>query len=199
YPIDGPVNGSPAVVGDNVFVAGCDSVLHVVDANTGKAAGPPVDLGGQAGSTGATADDFVYVGTMSNQVVAVNTKTAKKAWEFEAKRRQNPFYASAAVTDKFVVAGSRDKKIYAIDRATGRERWNFAAEGAVDASPVVVGSRVYVGCLSLPGEFTVLDLDTGKVVQNLTLDGAVTGSAAVAGDRLLVGTDKGTLFCFGAK
>jgi outer membrane protein assembly factor BamB len=58
---------------------------------------------------------------------------------------------------------------------------------------------VYVGCLSLPGEFYVLDLATGKVVQNLTLDSAVTGSAAVADDRLLVGTEKGTLFCFGAK
>jgi outer membrane protein assembly factor BamB len=204
YTIDGPVNGSPAVVGDRTFVAGCDSVLHVVDAGTGKAVGPPVDLGGQAGATAAVtavaaAADAAYVGTMSNQVVAVNLKAGAKAWAFESKRRQQPFYASAAVTESAVVTGSRDRKVYALDRATGKELWNFATDGMVDGSPVVVGGRVYVGVLSTPGEFYVLDLGTGKVVQNLTLDSSVTGSVAVAADRVFVGTEKGTLYCLGAK
>ena len=32
---EGPVNGSPVVVGDTTFVAGCDEVMHVLDAKTG--------------------------------------------------------------------------------------------------------------------------------------------------------------------
>ncbi len=198
FKIDGPVNGAVAVVGDRTFVAGCDSILHVIDANKGTSVGQ-VDLGGQAGSTAAVFGDFVYVGTMANQVVEVNWKKPAKGWTFEAKRRQQPFYASAAVTDALVVTASRDKKVYAIDRKTGREKWSFVTEGMVDASPVVVGDRVYVGCLSGGAEFYVLDLTTGRKVQELTLDSAVSSSAAVAGDCVLVGTEKGTLYCLGAK
>ena len=198
FKIDGPVNGSAAVAGDRTFVAGCDSILHVVDLESGKSVGG-VELGGQAAATAAVGDDLVVVGTMTNQVVGVNWKALKKVWEFEPKRRAQPFYASAALADKLVVAGSRDKKVYCLDRATGQERWNFITEGMVDASPVVVGSRVYVGCLSTTGEFYVLDLVSGKEVQQITLDGAVTGSVAVGPDCVLVGTERGTVYCLGAK
>src|SRR5205085_3473137 len=80
---DGPVNGSAAVIGDVTFVAGCDSVLHVLDAKTGKELGA-VDLGGQAAATAAVVGDRAYVGTMANTVVAVDLKQKEKAWTCEA-------------------------------------------------------------------------------------------------------------------
>lgn len=199
YKVGEPINGSPAVRDGRAYVAGCDSVLHAVDLATGKVVGTPVDIGGQAGATAALGEGGAYVGTMANQLVAVDLGGAKKAWEFEPKRRGQPFYASAAVAGKLVVTGSRDRKVYALDRATGQEVWNFATEGAVDASPVVSGGRVYVGALSSTGEFYVLDLATGKQLQQLTLDSAASGSPAVSGGRLFVGTEKGTVYCFGAK
>jgi len=198
YKIDGPINAAAAVAGDRTFVAGCDSLLHVVEVATGKPLGT-VDLGGQAAATAAVEGDTAYVGTMANQVLAVNWKTLKRGWEFEAKRRQQPFYSSAAVTTDLVVIGGRDKRVYALDRATGKEKWSFVTEGNVDASPVVVGSRVYVGCLSNTGEFYALDLATGKLAQAITLDSAVGGTVGVGPDCLLVGTDKGTLYKLGTK
>ena len=126
-------------------------------------------------------------------------KKLEKVWAFEAPRRQQPFYASAAVSGSLVVSASRDKKVYAINRDTGKEVWNFATEGQVDASAVVVGERVYVGCLSNEGQFYVLDLKTGKKLQELELGSAVGGSAGVGPDCLVVGTDKGTVHCLGAK
>ena len=195
---DGPVNGSPVVVGDTTFVAGCDSILHVLDAKTGKELGA-VDLGGQAAATAAVSGDFAYVGTMANQVVGVDWKARKKAWTFEAARRQQPFYSSAVVTDALVIAGSRDQKLYGLDRATGKEVWSFTADGNIDGSPVAVGGRVYFGCMSKDGNFYALDLKTGAKVQELNLDSAVVGSVAVGPDCLLVGSDKGTVYCLGAK
>ena len=197
---DGPVNGSPVVVGDTTFVAGCDSVLHILDAKTGKELGS-VDLGGQAAATASVYGDFAYVGTMSNQVVGVKWKDAKpdKVWAFEAAARQQPFYASTAVTDSFVIAGGRDQKVYGLDRKTGKEVWNFATDGMIDGSPAVVGGRVYVGCMAREGMFYVLDLKTGKKVQEIDMDSAVTGSVAVGPDCILVGTDKGTVYCLGAR
>ena len=173
-------------------------MLHILDAKTGKEQAA-IDLGGQAAATAAVVADSAYVGTMANTVVAVDLKKKEKSWTFEAQKRQQPFYASAAAAQGFIVAGSRDKKVYAIDAKTGLEKWNFATDGQVDASPVIVGDRVYVGCLSSDGNFYVLDLKTGKKLQELNLDSSVGGSVAVGPDCVLVGTDKGTLYCLGKK
>ncbi len=198
FGIDGPVNGSPAILGGTTFVAGCDSILHAIDISSGKELWN-VDLGGQAAATAAISGDFAYVGLMTNQVIGIDLKAKKKAWLFEPARRAQPFYASAAVTDELVVTASRDKKIYALDRKTGREIWNFACEASVDASPVIVGDRVYVGCQSSTAEFYVLDLKSGKKLQELTLDSSVSGSVAVGPDCILVGTEKGSVYCLGKK
>ena len=199
FAIDGGANGTPTVVGDRTFVAGCDSVFHVLDAKTGKEVGN-LELGDQAAATTAVLGEVAYVGTMGKpQVLAIDLRTAKKVWSFEAARRQQPFYSSAAVTEKLIVVGSQDKRVYALDRQFGKEKWNFVTDGMVDGSPVIVGERVYVGCLSNDGNFYVLDLKTGRKVQEINLDSAVTGSPAVGPDCILVGTDRGSLYCFGSK
>ncbi|MCS6850400.1 MAG: PQQ-binding-like beta-propeller repeat protein [Gemmataceae bacterium] len=196
FRIDGPVNGSPAIVGDRTFVAGCDSVLHILDLKTGRQLAS-VDLEGQAGATAAVLGDHLYVGTMSNQVLAIHWKKPEVVWKYEAARRQQPFYASAAVTDSLVVVGSRDKRVHALDRRTGREVWTFATEGRVDSSPVVVGNRVVVG--SLDGHLYVLDLAQGTLRQKLDLGGPISASPAVVHNALVIGTEKGVVYCLGGK
>jgi outer membrane protein assembly factor BamB len=198
FKIDGPVNGSPAVIGDVTFVAGCDSIFHAVDLKTGQELWN-VDLGGQAAATAAIAGEMAYVGTMTNQVVAVDLKVKKKGWTFEPLKRAQPFYASAAVKEKWVITASRDKKVYALDRETGKEVWSFITEAMVDSSPVIIGDKVYIGCLSSTAEFYVLDLKTGNKIQELTLDSAITGSVSVGPDCVFVGTEKGSVYCLGKK
>lgn len=193
---DGPVNGSPAVVGGRTFLAGCDSSVHIVDIATGKELGT-VDLGGQAAASAAVHGEELYVGTMTNQFHAVNWKKPAIAWSFMAPRRAQPFYGSAAVTDSVVVVGSRDRNIWAIDRKTGKARWSYATNDRVDSSPIIVGEYAYAG--SLDGKLYVIELATGKLVESLTLDSGVSGSPSAAEGRLLVGTQDGTLYCYGAK
>jgi outer membrane protein assembly factor BamB len=196
FKIQGPIYGSPAVVGDRTFVAGCDSNVHVLDVAKGTEL-LSVQLEGQTGATAAVAGDYIYVGTMSNQVQAVDWKKGAIAWTFQPAKRSQPFRSSAAVTDAFVVIGSEDKRVYALKRTDGKEAWSFATEGRVNASPVVAGDRVYAA--SLDGKLYVLDLKTGQQLQKIVLDGPISASPAVAGGRLLIGTQKGTLYCFGEK
>lgn len=196
FPIDGGSNGTPTVSGDVVFASGCDSAFHAIDAKTGKELWN-IPISGQAAATPATDGDHAYIGTVTNEVLAIDLKARKVGWLFTPAVKAQAFYASAAVTDSLVVTGSRDKKVYGLDRKTGAMVWSFVTEGMVDPSPVVVGERVYVGCLSVPGEFYVLDLKSGKKVQQLTLDGAVTGSVGVGPGCVLVGTEKGSLYCLG--
>ncbi|HEY1379659.1 MAG TPA: PQQ-binding-like beta-propeller repeat protein [Gemmataceae bacterium] len=190
----GPVMGTPAVAGGKTFAAGCDSTLHVIDAATGKElAGVPLE--GQVGASVAVRGDRLVVGTMTEQVVAVDLKKPEVAWTFHAAKRKQPFFASAALTDKLAITGSRDKRVYALDRATGNEVWSFAADGKVDSSPVVAGARVYVA--SNDGNLYVLDLATGREVQRVKLDGPISASPAVAGGCLVIGTERGTVYCLG--
>jgi outer membrane protein assembly factor BamB len=191
----GPVMATPPVADGRTFVSGCDSKLHFVDVKTGMEMAS-IDLEGQTGATPAVHGDSLYVGTMSNQVLAIDLKAKKVTWGFESARGQ-PFFASAAVTDKLVVAGGRDKRVYALDRATGKQVWSFVTENRIESSPVIVGNRVYVG--SLDENLYVIDLEKGTQLQKIKLDGPIQGSPAVSNGRLVIGTDKGTLYCFGAK
>lgn len=192
----GPVLGSPAVVANRTFAAGCDSTLHVIDLDTGKELAS-VELGGQVGASAAVMGDQLYVGTMTNQFLAVDWKKAAVVWTYEAAQRPQPFYSSAAVTDALVVVGSRDRLVHALDPKTGNEVWNFATRDKVDSSPVIVGGRVYVG--SGDGNLYALDLGKGRLIQKLELGSAILGSPAVGPSCLIVGTRKGVVYCLGMK
>jgi outer membrane protein assembly factor BamB len=191
----GPVLGTPAVAGGKTFAAGCDSTLHVLDAATGKELSS-VPLEGQTGASAAVRNGRLVIGTMTNDVIAVDLAKPAVAWTFQSPKRPQPFFASAALTETLAVTGSRDKRVYALDRATGKPGWDFATDGKVDSSPVIAGGRVYVG--SHDGNLYVLELATGKEVRRIKLDGPISASPAVANGYLVIGTERGTVYCLGA-
>src|SRR5439155_9539400 len=78
----GPVLGTPVVVDDRTFAAGCDSTLHVLDVANGKELAT-LDLGGQIGAAAAVKDDHFYVGTMTNQFLGIDWKKPEIKWTFE--------------------------------------------------------------------------------------------------------------------
>jgi outer membrane protein assembly factor BamB len=193
----GPVMGTPAIVENRTFAAGCDSTLHVLDTTKGTEVAGTVDLGGQVGATVAVIGDQLYVGTMSGEVLGINWKKAEVLWRFEAPKAKQPFYASAAATDNLVIVGSRDKRVYALDRKSGKQTWSFATKKKVDSSPVVAGPRVFVG--SSDGNLYVLDLASGSELKRITLDKEITAAPAVGGNSLVIGTMDGSVYCIGAK
>lgn len=193
--VGGPVMGTPAIANGRTFAAGCDSTLHVLDIATGKETAG-VNLGGQVGASAAVRGDLLVVGTMTNDVVAVNLKKPEVAWTFTAQKRPQPFFSSAALTDKLAIVGSRDKRVYALKLSNGEEAWSFATDGKVDSSPVIAGPRVYFG--SHDGNLYVLEVDTGKQVQKIKLDGPISASPAIANGYIVIGTERGTVYCVGA-
>lgn len=196
FKTDGPIYGSTAVAENRTFLVGCDSQMHVIDVAKGKELSA-VDLDGQTGATAAVFGDLLYVGTMKNEVKAIDWKKSTVAWTYRHGRNAQAFYSSPAVTDKYVLIGSRDNRLHCIDRATGKAHWSFLTRNKVDSSPVVAGSVVVVG--SQDGNLYVLDLETGKEIQKLPLDGPISASPVVVDQRLLIGTQKGTLYCLGSK
>jgi outer membrane protein assembly factor BamB len=75
--------------------------------------------------------------------------------------------------------------------------WEWSTDGRVDSSPVIVGNRVIFG--SLDKNLSILDLKKGTNLQSFELDSGILGSPAVGGGCVVIGTEKGTIYCFGAK
>lgn len=196
FKTDGPIYGAPAVAEGKTFLVGCDSQMHVLDVAKGKEESS-VDLGGQTGASPAVLDAQLFIGTMRNEVKAIDWKKAEVLWTYKPAGNAQSFYSSPAVTQKYVVIGARDNRLHCIDRKTGNEAWTFPTGGKVDSSPVVAGSQVVVG--SADGKVYVLDLETGKKLQEVKLDGAANASPVVVDGKLLIGTQKGTLYCLGKK
>jgi outer membrane protein assembly factor BamB len=196
FKTEGPIYGAPAVADGKTFLVGCDSMMHVIDVTTGKEI-RSVELGGQTGASASVLGNLLYIGTMRNEVKAIDWNKGEVVWTFKPGRNAQAFFSSPASTNKYVVVGSRDRRVHAIDRLKGTAAWSFPTGEKVDSSPVVAGNKVIVG--SLDSNLYVLDLDTGKELQRIALDGPIIASPAVVEGKVLIGTQKGTLYCLGVK
>jgi len=191
FKMEGPFFGSCAVTNGKTFAAGCDSTLHILDAETGKELSN-LDLGGQTGATVSISGDDLFVGTMSNNVLAINWKSPKITWNYKPEKRAQPFFSSCAISAETIVVGGRDKKIYALDRKTGTEKWVFQTDGKVDSSPLILNNLVVVG--SFDGNVYFLDLDKGTLIQKIELGGEISASPIFSDDSIYLGTSKGDFF-----
>jgi len=77
---------------------------------------------------------------------------------------------------------------------TNQTVWNYTTEGAVDSSPAVADSKVYIG--SSDYKVYCLNALTGTRIWNYTTGAGVGSSPAVAYDKVFVGSDK--IYCLNA-
>jgi outer membrane protein assembly factor BamB len=154
-----------------------------------------IGSGAYTGASPALVGPVAYYGTFANEVIAVNLRTRRVAWRYRNKKRQFPYYSSAAVSEGRVVVGGRDKMVHCIDAATGRELWTFMTRARVESSPVIADGRAFVG--SNDGTFYVFDVKTGAKVWEFTAGAALSASPAIASGRIVIGADDGRLYCFG--
>lgn len=204
FTIENMIQCSPTIIDDRVFIAGCDGKLHVLRLQPGATPDSPtslvekqsIEIQDPTGTTPAAVGDRVYFGTQGSRFLCIDWQKLNKVWAFEPRRKQ-PFQASAAVRDGIVVVGGRDRVVHALDAKTGDERWQFPTRSRIDASPVIVASRVFVA--SGDGRLYALNLKTGEKEWEYEAGGGFTASPAVAQGRLVIGNDDGELYCFGAK
>ena len=68
--------------------------------------------------------------------------------------------------------------VHALDRSTGKSVWTFLTRARVESSPLVAGSRVFVG--SNDGHFYSLDMGSGKKLWDFTAGAPLSASPAAA-------------------
>lgn len=195
---DGPVNCSIAVATDGqktrTFVAGCDELLRVIDAETGEEVGT-MPLGSPLIASPAIVDDALYVGSYAGQFSSIDWTTLKAIWTHESERGQ-PIHSSAAIGKNTIVVGGRDRQLRAFDRRTGDILWEIKTRSKIDSSPVISGNLAFVGT----GDKRILavDLKSGEIEWEYATGSPVAVGPAVADGCLVIGTEgpRGRLLCF---
>ncbi|HEX5104194.1 MAG TPA: PQQ-binding-like beta-propeller repeat protein, partial [Pirellulaceae bacterium] len=196
FQIQDQIRCMPTIVGDCSFVAGCDSMLHIIDLNEGKeTASVPIDA--PTGVTPAVLGDNVFFGTEAGVFFAIDWKEARVSWKKEDSNGSQSIRSSPAVQPGIVVVGSRNRSVQAFDPATGKELWTFASKQRIDSSPVIVGNRVLVGAAD--GRLYALDIKTGQPTWEYQATGGFSGSPAIADGKLVIASDRGVVYCFGKK
>ncbi|GIW99134.1 MAG: serine/threonine protein kinase [Pirellulaceae bacterium] len=188
---------APTLADTKTFLGGCDSFLHIVDVRDGQAADAPIPIDAPTGSTPAIVDNRVYVPTYAGEIFCFEVGKREPLWRFHDPQLSEEFRNSAAVTDGILVAASRHKRVFALNTADGSVRWVHVLRKRADASPVIAGQSVIVAAAD--GRIIRLDLKTGDQVWMTEVKGAFLGSPAIADGRLVLASDRGTVFCFGAK
>jgi outer membrane protein assembly factor BamB len=201
FKIDAPLRCSPTISHGRVMLAGCDSLLHIINADDGKQL-HTIEIDGPTGATPAMLDARVYFGTESGTFFAIDVADANDqpptlAWTFQDPKRGQSIRTAAAINDQVVVFGSQGKAIYGLNPANGELKWTVPTRSRVESSPVIAGKLVVAATTA--GKIYLLDVATGESIWEYDAGGGFTASPAVVDGRIILGNTDGTLYCFGAK
>ncbi|NLE95804.1 MAG: PQQ-binding-like beta-propeller repeat protein [Dehalococcoidia bacterium] len=192
----GPVVGSPAVVGDVVYVSSSIKdgsrtlgVVYALDRLYGDELWVSEPLDGKLWVTPAVADGVVYVSTFEGHIYSLDAATGKTLpWTYA---HEFGFVSSPFVADGTVYVASFDRSLSAIPIGAESPSWRFQAGNWFWATPVLANGTLFAP--SLDGVLYALDPVTGKPKWGTMYqtDDAIASSPVVVGDSVVVVTKKG--------
>ena len=206
-PERGAISSSPLVVGPHVYIAAAHDhaffpygAVYCLDRATGTVVWKFDNNRKmkQVFSTPTVQGERLYIGEGFHQdydckVYCLEVRTGKRLWEFQTSSHteSTPWLAGSRL-----YIGAGDDGLYCLDAGSGSAVWNFPGFH-IDAPPVVVGDRVYVGCgigdTHKETALFCLDAATGKQLWRMNTSLPVWSRPIVSGDFLFLGTGNGRL------
>lgn len=183
--LPGVALGTPAIVGDLVFVCTDSGEIVALEANSGDTRWKR-DIGSPSDSAPAVAGDLVYLGTRDHRVLALDGVTGLPVWERDVG---NIVLGAPIVADGSLYIGSTNGELTALDAATGMFRWSADANGWVVSHPVTDGS--VVAAASLGERFITADPETGRRRLVFYSGTPVAGGPVMADGRAFFVTNRG--------
>jgi outer membrane protein assembly factor BamB len=144
---------------------------------------------GPTESSPLVADGRVYVGDWRGRVYALDQKTGRVRWTFQAKGR---IKGGIAKSGNRLFFGTYDGYLYAIRARTGKVIWRTRSQdrlggrGDFYSTPAVAYGRVYIG--STDGKVYSFGAASGKLRWSQSMGGYVYGSPAVWRKTVYVGS-----------
>jgi outer membrane protein assembly factor BamB len=197
--------GTPAVVGDTIYLGDDDGTVYALDRITGQErwrAETKVSI-----QAGVVVHDGRLFFTSANGVCgALDLATRQVAWTATADYQgddnldaeENSISGAPNLVllpdGARVVFGSHDFIIYCHDAATGQRRWHYATGHMINGTPAVVGNLVMAGgcddCLH------VVDVTTGQAKSVLGVGSPLGAGPAVDGQQIYVGSYEAGFSCW---
>ena len=139
---------------------------------------------------------LLFVGTHDGRLLALDSASGARRWEFAAG---GSILAAPALAGGRVFFGSFDHHVYALDAKSGKILWKKDTGAPVVSTPAVDGGRVLVGSRSY--DLFALDVKNGAVAWNRYFWFSwVESSAAIRGRIAYLGSsDAAALLAFEAR
>ena len=154
-----------------------------------------VAVGGDVVATCAIVDTFVYVPSLSGELICLDRKTGEKVWAYKSvevvpKNSFAPgFISSPTVTADAIYLGDEDGVFHAISRSKGERLWKFATGDRIYSSAAVVEGRVIFG--SYDNRLYCLNEKDGTLAWKYETEGYVHCAPAIAeGVTFIAGCDE---------
>ena len=167
FQADSPIQSSPTVSGDTVFVSAVDGVVHALEVSTGRERWR-TDLGAELGAaTPLAIDGRIVVGDRAGFVHALDPGTGSERWRAMV---DGPIAGAAAEAHGDIVVATETNSAYAINPSSGKIRWRSDLPGGVSRSITATDDAVYCA------------LSGGFLVALRASDGSLAWQAEVAAD-----------------
>ena len=124
-------------------------------------------------------DGVMYVTGSYSRVFAVDAKTGKKLWQYDARLPDgimpccDVINRGVALYDNLVIFGTLDAKLVALDKDTGKVVWkqtveDYKAGYSITAAPLVINGKVITGVsggeFGVVGKIEAYDAKTGTLL-----------------------------------
>jgi len=141
----------------------------------------------------------LYFGAWDHGVHAINAKTGRRIWRFQADNEVN---TSAAYWRGRIFIASDSGTLYALSAKSGKQLWSaqsqsrFGSREFFYATPTVAYGRVYIG--NTDGTMYVFGAKSGRLLWARPLGTYIYGAAAVYNRKVFVGTYDGKFYALDA-
>ncbi len=189
----GPIETSPLLVGEFLYVVTLDGVLECVKKEDGlefwKYESAEKEKRKPVRSSPATDGEVIVFGTDGGDVFAVERLSGKLRWKYQAT---SSVFATPVLSHGVCVVGAIDGMLYALDIRTGELRWRYETGSRIFAPAAAAQTQIFIG--TADGKVTALSLESGKKLWSFSCRSVVSCAPLVAGDVLYVGSQDRNLY-----
>jgi len=143
-------------------------------------------LGGAVVGGAELNGERLYVGTLANELLAVDKKDGKVVWRFATG---GAVWAIPVLKDGVLYFGDTTSTIYALDAETATVRWRISEAGG----PIVGSAGLIEKGLVFPtesGKLVAVDFN-GQRLWEKQINGKLYSNLVVAEDRIITGVNDG--------
>jgi len=169
-----PVESSPLLVGNRLYVGSWDHGVYALNAKTGKRIWR-FGADEQVNTSAAYWKGTIYIASDAGTVYAIDASSGRLRWQ--AGDAREFFYATPTIAYGRVYIGSTDGTMYVYGAKSGKLLWARPLGSYVYGAAGVWKRRVYVG--TYDGFFYSLDAATGDVKWKIDTPGAVHAAPTI--------------------